>query len=91
MVKVPIGPHKRAAIRRRRLKAVVIGVVVVCTMLSASLMLWEPPEPEKQVAVSELVYMRNVAKYSPGHARAYVEMYPDLAEYILGQKEIPLE
>ena len=70
---------------RRRLKAVIIAVILAALAATASLSIVERPEPKEVPSPSELAYMRNVAKFSPGDASLYVEQWPEYADYIMGK------
>lgn len=80
-----IGPHQRAGRRRRRLKAVIIALILAALAATASMFISERPEPKKDPTPSELAYMRNVARFSPGDAELYVQQWPEYADYIIGK------
>ena len=79
-----IGRHKRQGIRRRRGKAIVIAIILAMSAITSSVFVADRKEPKKVPSESELVYMRNVARLSPGEAAIYVEQWPEYADYIMG-------
>lgn len=80
-----IGRHKRAGIRRRRGKAIVLIGLLIVILASASLTISnrEPEEPAKPMSPTWLAYMRNTAKYSPALAKIYCQQYPEYAAQIM--------
>ena len=77
-----IGPRKRAAIRRRRGKAVAMSVILLgCLVVSSPLVPRDIPEPTPTPKYS-MQYMINVATMSPGAAKGFFEDYPELKTII---------
>lgn len=61
-----------------------MAFIVSMLLVSSSYVYCEREEPKKMPSISELVYMRNVARLSPGHGDAFCAMYPELEKYITG-------
>lgn len=51
---------------------------------------WQAP-PVNEPSISELAYMVNVSKLSPGDGRAFAEVYPQYADLFDGTKEFIVE
>lgn len=85
--KIPIGPHKRAFIRRRRRKAVVLIVLLAMLAATTSITRWDKPEPKNEPSPSTIAYARNLYNMTGynGEAKIYIDRWPEYAEEIMGK------
>lgn len=89
---IPIGPHQRRGRRRRRGKALVLCVVLAALAAVSSWTMWDKPRKELRQLPDRtaLAWMMNQAALSPGHARAFADQYPELADLFLNAEPLPV-
>lgn len=74
-----IGPRKRRAIRRRKMKAALLSILTVFIFSVSSWTVREVPKqrPKPALDASNLQFMINISNLSPGDADYYSEQHPE--------------